>query len=458
MANQGNIVVKSTEELYAIMENVEKHLDGLSSERKELLAKADANSAQVQETLTRLTQAEDSWKEVKARLDKMDALLPKGEKIYLPANGDDAKSERRQEIARFLLDGMAYELTGKTICGSEEFQRALTDTGQSYKPDGTDNVGGYLVPDLYRTEIIRIASTYGLARQLFKVVPMQGYVMHMPTHLSGPDVEWFGDAGTALQPAEGASTANEPATGENLGPTDLQKAKFGRVALRTSRLMAVDTLSIEITEWAVPTIADFLIDVFAEKIAQAEDTAAFIGDGTATYGGFTGMLNAAGTVVVTLGGAAGSGKTLFADLRYSDLVNMIDAPNEFTVDSGVWIMSNSIANLIRKLRENENDNTGRPLWSELGTEMLTGRPPSIFGRPYYRTPVLPKQGDTAADKKFLIYGDPRYCFMGDSMSLRVDFSEHTDFKKGNIAMRVLERVGFVVALGSPIAVLKTSAT
>src|SRR5690606_23635817 len=102
------------------------------------------------------------------------------------------------------------------------------------------------------------------------------------------------------------------------------------------------------------------------------------------------------------------------------------------------------------------DQTGRPLWSEFGTEMISGNPPSILGRPYYRSAVMPKQADSANNKKFLIYGDPRFCFMGDSMRMRVDFSEHTDFKKGNIAMRVMERVGFLVALGSPIAVLKTA--
>ncbi len=60
----------------------------------------------------------------------------------------------------------------------------------------------------------------------------------------------------------------------------------------------------------------------------------------------------------------------------------------------------------------------------------------------------------------MVYGDPRWCFFGDSMNLRVDFSEHTDFKKGNIAMRVMERVGVLVPPGapgaSPIAVLKAA--
>src|SRR5690606_38318572 len=110
------IVNKETGNLYRILEKVEEHLDQINSERSELLARADKNSEQVQEVLGRLAEAEESWKDMKARLDAMDKALPKGGKVYQPANGDNPQSEIRQEIAKFLLDGMSYELDGRQIC------------------------------------------------------------------------------------------------------------------------------------------------------------------------------------------------------------------------------------------------------------------------------------------------------------------------------------------------------
>lgn len=452
MAHDANVVVKSDKDFNRLLEKIEGHLDETKSERVALEARADKMDTEVQQAIQALAAQEEKWTEMKARMDRMDALLPKGNKVYMPHDGSAPQGQVREGLARFILDGMSHSVNRKAPFGSEEFKRALDDMGQSYKNDGSDNVGGYLVPDNYRQEIWRVAASYGLARKLFRTIPLQGYVLHMPTHAGGPEIEWVGDAD---QNDGGAA----PDTGEGSGPADSTQAKFGRVTMRSARLMAIDTLSMEISEWAIPVIQDFLIDVFAEKLAEAEDKAAFIGDGSATYGGFTGVTNASGVNTVYLGGASNSGKTAFTDLRYKDLLNVMDAPNEFTAERGVWVMSNSIVNLIRKLREDEGAETGRPLWSEMGSEMISGNPPALFGRPYYRSAVMNKQSTASqAGKHLLWYGDPKYALLGQSMNLRIDFSPHADFKKGNIVMRVMERVGFLVALGSPFAVLKASST
>lgn len=448
-----DIHVRSNEEVWNLLDQVIQRLDETKSDRKELEARVDKDSTEVRDAIARLTETEETLGSMKARLDEMDKQLPRGGKIYQPADGSAPKSQLRQECARFILDAMSYELTGKTPFGSDAFQRAVEDLGQSYKDSGADNVGGYLVPDLYSQEILRVAENYGICRRLFRQIPMRGYQLHMPTHESGPEVEWVYD---------NAATPKYHPNDEGVGPTDKTQAKFNRVTLKTNRLMAVDTLSIEITEWAIPVIADFLIDVFAEKLAQAEDRAGLIGDGTHTYGGFTGVVGASGVNSVYLnGGAVGSGSgtgsnTAFADLRYTDLVNVIDAPNEFASEQGVWVMSNSIVNLLRTLREDEAAGTGRPLWSSFGTEMQANAPGTILGRPLYRSAVMNKQSDSGGGKHILAYGNFRNALMGTSLGgLSIAFSEHADFRRGNIVMRVMERVGFLTTLGDTFAVLKT---
>ena len=450
MANKDTVHVRSNEELYKILDTVVEHLDEIKSDRTALETRTDKMNTEVQAAIADLKEQQAKWEATKARLDALDKALPVGEKVYLPADGSAAKTAVRKDIARFMLDGMSYAMHRQTPFQSVEFKRALDDLGQSFKNDGSDNVGGYLVPDEFRQEILRTAQSFGLVRKLFRRIPMQGYILHMPTHVSGPEVEWVGDASSAL------TGSGLPTTGEGSGPSDSTQAKFDRVSLRSSRLMAVDTLSMEITEWAVPIIQDFLVDVFAEKLAEAEDKAGLIGDGTSTYGGFTGVVGATGVKLGYIGGAGATGSNQsFADIRYADLVNVVDAPNEFASENGQWVMSNSIMNLLRKLREDEGAQTGRPLWSEFGTEMQSGVPATILGRPINRSAVMNKQStQSQAGKAVMVYGNFRNAIMGESMNLQIAFSEHADFKKGNIVMRVMERVGFLTTLGDTFAVLK----
>lgn len=435
-----DIHVRSNEELHKLMEKVDKHLDGIGREVGDLKEKLDTTGGeyrnQLQETVKRLEDSEAAWTQIRERLDTLDKRLSKGNKIYLPHDGAAPKSEIRQEMARFFLDGMSMALTRKTRFGSDYFKRfdgVQADIGQTV----ADNAeGGYLVPPEFRQEILRIAETYGFARRYFRVIPIARNEMFLPTHASGPAVEWVDEAE---------------------GPTET-KATFGRIQLKTKRLMAVDTLSIEIMEESIPFIADFLIDVFGEKIAKEEDRVALAGDVTAnpTTDPFDGVMTDAGHTVF-LGGANNSGKTSFADVDYEDLINLVDAVNEFVADRSIFAFSNHVTNQLRKIRTDAaaaGDRKGLPLWQE----MALSNPPSVLGRPFVKSASMPKAADDAAGANMMIYGDFRNAILADRMANAVAFSEHADFKRGNIVMRLMERVGFKVAIADAFAVLKTAST
>lgn len=426
------VIVPTNADLHRLMDQIKGHLDGMRSDREGLVARFDGTDSKLAEAIRQLEASEQKWKAVEARVDAMDKLLPRGpDKRYIPIDGSKPNSELHERMARFFLDGMCYATKKITPFGSDEFKRAIDDVGQTIAGDGSQ--GGHLVPPEFRQEILRIAGIYGIARRIFRIMPIARQTMYMPTHVSGPEVQWVDEAEA---------------------PTDETHVRFGRFTLEVKRLMAIDNLSIEITEDSIPMITDFIVEVFAEVIAKEEDRVGLLGD--APTDPFDGVVNTAGINVVYMGGVSTSGATTMDDVTYDDLVNTLDAVNEFVADQGQWIASNSMFNALRKVKDGDvNPGNGRPLW----TEMVAGNPGTILGRPYLRSAVMQKRSDTPSeDKPVLLYGDFRKTIMAQRKEMEISFSEHADFRRGNIVMRLMERVGFGTPLPDAFAVLKTAAS
>jgi len=386
---------------------------------------------------------EESTRTLLERMKIMDATQAKGSKVYMPQDGSTPGSETRGGIARWMLAGMGHALGGAAAVHSDEFDRALKQTAS---PTTNPSYGGYLVPDDFMQTIIRIVESHGLARRLCRVIPVPRERLYIPTHAAGPQVKWFAE-GVGPTPPSGAA--------------DEHHVTLGRLTLTLYRMMALDTLTIEVSEESIPLIQDFLVDIFAETIAKEEDRVIFTGQNPANAadGNIVGVTTATGINTVYLGASSTSGNTAFNNLTYTDLVNTLDAPNEFVADNLTWLMSNSMVNHLRKLRSDkvsgeEIDGSGFPLWGE----MTSGNPPQVLGRPYVRTSVMNKFSDDAVDTTMLCLGDFSYYLFGDGRQLEVAWSEHADFANGNIVMRVMERIGGVAAKADAFAILKTAAS
>ena len=311
----------------------------------------------------------------------------------------------------------------------------------SLKEMTTDATGtpfaGYIIDSELSAEIRHLTIEYGVARREM----------------------------TTLQMSKGSYKANELVTDVTVSWTDEGSAigstqvVLGQNSFSLEKLTAIVTMTNEL-------LADEEIDLFgfvsarvAEGFANKEDEACFNGDGTSTYGSFTGLLNSAAVNTTTMAA------TTFDSMDADDLLDMIEDSPQSIRGTGKFFMNFSIMNLIRKLK----DTAGNYIYQDISAS----GPATIWGRPIVLVEVMPSTADTAAETAFVIYGDLRkgcyFGFKGGMEAKRFDAGIVQDVAgTGTInlitedrqAIRITERVGYfqvITSLAKPITVLKTAA-
>jgi HK97 family phage major capsid protein len=433
------IQVKNQEQLTKLLDLVEKNLD----ENRQTKEKIEARIAAIEgkptgisvEQYTNVKDAVEKHGEtlsqINDRLRMLDDALPVGDKIYRPIINDPASriAQVRDQIARTVLDIACVSRNQNPRFHSEMFKAEKRAQVEEANADG-----GFLMPIEYRAEIVRIIETYGLARRLARVVPMAHKEWEMPTNSDLPAVYWDTELGAL----------------ELTAPSE-SKVTFAKPKLTAHKLIAIDTLSLELVEDAIPSITNFVLDVFAIAISKEEDFQMLFSPGTGAEP-FTGLFLLSGITDVT-----GAANTYAGCLQatgptggYNKLIDTMDAADESTADTGVWIFSNSVLNGIRQVK----DLNEQPMYGQ----MAIGAPNTLFGRPYYRSRLAPKtkDGGSQASKAFVLFGDTKYHLMGDRMQLTIDTSRDAAFKEYGMVVRFVERIAFANLLKPPFARLITS--
>ena len=180
---------------------------------------------------------------------------------------------------------------------------------------GNDNsAGGYLIPEEMEQSIINLRETRGVFRQYARTVPMASDVKNIPRRTGGLTGYW---------------------TTDNAQITESQPS-YDNVQLVAKKLGAICLYSSEVAEDAVITMADELATEIAYIFAIEEDQAGFLGDGTSTYGGITGLVN---TIAAGSTDTAATGNTSFATLDLDDFEAMLGNLPEFPGIDPAWYIS-----------------------------------------------------------------------------------------------------------------------
>lgn len=176
-----------------------------------------------------------------------------------------------------------------------------TESLSPYQGEDGNSMGGYLVfPEFERTIII-LRELYGVAQRKFYKIPMGSDTLQIPRRSGGTSVYY---------------------PGENSQLTESAMA-FSQLTLTAKKYAQLTRWSTELNEDAVISMADLLAGEAAYQFTKAEDTNGFVGDGTSTYGGVTGILyKLANTVAgVSASGSlfkAASGHTTVAATTLAD--------------------------------------------------------------------------------------------------------------------------------------------
>jgi len=363
-------------------------------------------------------------------------------KFKIPRSARALSSKR---LKSFVGDGGEYEAyaSGQFLLGlfgNESSKRWCHEHGVEIKSamsTGDNKLGGFLVPDEFDTRVIDLRETYGVFRPNTFVTPMMGDHKNVPRRKSGLTAYAVGD--------NDEITASD----KNWSNVELVAKKWG----------CLSKYSSELNEDIVISLADDLADEMAYAFARKEDDCGFIGDGTSTYHGITGV-----TVKVNDGNHAGSistaatGNTAFSTLDLADFEDCVGKLPEYAAPGAAWYISRvgywaSMARLLDAGGGNTIQDLGR------GPERV------FLGYPVVISQVLntTTAADTSAIKLF--FGNLSLAStMGNRRGLSVSVSEDRYFELDQIGIKGTTRFAINVhdlgdgSTAGPIVALKTPAS
>lgn len=312
--------------------------------------------------------------------------------------------------------------------GDKQVLKAM-DTGTSTNPKA-----GYLIPASLQNEILRIASDqYGLARREFRYLPFTG-------------------AGNSRTIPRLGSSVSVYWTNEGAKKTSTQP-NFELVTQTLKKLAAIVPFTDELLEDSGINLTQLVAELFAEAVAKEEDLQFFNGTGSP----WTGIFNASGTNTFALGVGEDAG-----DLTVEDFQAMIDATPSSALAGSKFYMHRTMLSKARLMKD------GNGAYVFIGG--INGQGQTLLGYPVETSDIFPAVTDITAGEPMALFGNLKQAaIFGDKQQMRVkllDQATITDTdgttainlaEQDMSAIRIVERVGYVLAQPKAVTILKAGA-
>jgi HK97 family phage major capsid protein len=350
------------------------------------------------------------------------AMVSKGKGAVYNKTSDGAGLERAYKTSDRLNSigeycKAIYELRNPTTRSDrDEIIRKLSNVKafQNSFSSEEPGAGGFLIPEIMRSELLQLALEKSIVRQRATVIPMSTLRVPIPTvddtsHVSS----LFG--GVQFYWTEEAAALTESA------------ATFGKVVLDAKKLTGFFKVPAELLDDA-PAFGAWFDERVPMGFAWAEDVAFMTetGDGTPL-----GWINCPASVSVTAESGQNTGTIV-----WENIVNMYSRMLPTSLSSAVWICAHDTFPQLATMALSVGTGGG-PVWiggwSQPGSELP---PMTILGRPVIFTEKVPKLS-TTGDINFV---DLSYYLIGDRQQVRVDSSEHFLFQNNQVAYRIISRV------------------
>jgi HK97 family phage major capsid protein len=285
--------------------------------------------------------------------------------------------------------------------------RKIRNDYSSIDPAG----GGFLVPEVLRAELLRVALETAIVRPRARTIPMDSLRVPFPMIDSTSNASSVYGGVTAAWTEEGAEISES-------------EAKFGRIVLEAKKLAARCDVPNELLQDSIISFAAFINDILPEAIAWFEDDAFLTGNGA---GEPQGVLTSPALVTVTkeTGQAADT-------ILWENIVKMYSRMLPASLGRAVWIANLDTFPQLATMALNVGTG-GSAIWLNNGVQ---GPPMTILGRPVIFNEKVPTVGD-ANDISFIDFG---YYLIGDRMQMRAESSAHAQFVNDKTVYRIIERV------------------
>lgn len=298
---------------------------------------------------------------------------------------------------------------------------------------------GYLLPKPFLAEIFVIVEQYSVVRNAFRTIPMTSKDLDLKNVSTKVIAYWTSE-------------------GNNIQASDLV---FGEGVLSNDKLAGITSWSAELEEDMAISLLPIVEDLFGESIAEKEDQAGLLGDGTSSFGGFTGIANLDSAEETTFE----AGETDASALSESYIRAAKNSLSEARQRGAAWIMHRTIKDAVEQF-----ENTAG---YRIFQENISGEgPDSLLGLPIITSEVMPSFTGAGADEPIILLGNYNRALMGMRRGLTADISReavlqdaqgdivYNAFQGDGALLRITERVGFKVpsAYEDAFAVVKTAAT
>lgn len=333
----------------------------------------------------------------------------------------------RRDIFRKAHNSNPASPAAKAYSGIEPFEHFgdfLTSMSNHFHQRGLDprlkdmnesmgGEGGFLVPEEYRAELMRLSLENAIVRPRARTLPMGGPTLRIPSirdtsHATnvfgGVSGSWVQEAGTV------SSSTNQPT--------------FQQILLTARKLTGYTVASNELLADSAIGLESLIGELFPEAISYFEDDAFINGTGG---GQPLGILNANALVAQ----AKETGQAA-ATIIYQNLLKMYSRMVPSSLSRAVWVAHMDTLPQLGQLSL-EVGTGGSALWIMNASQ---GVPMSIFGRPLLFTEKCQTVG-TAGDIYFVDLG---HYLIGDRQALTMARSEHVNFTSDEIAWKFVQRV------------------
>ncbi|MBN2270007.1 MAG: phage major capsid protein [Sedimentisphaerales bacterium] len=280
--------------------------------------------------------------------------------------------------------------------------------------EGVTYEGGYLVPTQLADWIVDRMGSWGKFRRNTLVVPLESDKMLVPR-------------------VQTDMTIYCPGEGKSIDESDMT---FDQIALVMKKLAALAKVSSELEEDSVIAIGEILGLSFTRSMLRVEDLIAFVGDGTSTYFGMTGIVHALRAVDETIGNIAGlevASGNAYAEIVLGDFTDTIARLPDDADDGAKWYVNRRFYYSVM-----------HPLAVAAGVGTFLdiispNRQRFFFGYPVEFTAAMPYvEGNSQI---CAILSDLRLgSYLGERKKMTIDRSDQVYFANDQIGFRAIERI------------------
>jgi HK97 family phage major capsid protein len=287
--------------------------------------------------------------------------------------------------------------------------------------EGSDAVGGYLVPDEYQWDLIELAKEVSFLLNEATVLTMGSDTLSMPAELSRVSMNWISELS--------AITASDPT--------------FSQVKLTAQKLAGLTTaMSNEVLADSNIDIVSLLTRQFSYATGIELDNQALNGTGSPC----SGMLTAKAGYSVVLG----TGSTSFSAVTFDVVRSMVRKLASADSAAAKFVYSKDIQYYLETLK----DTTGRSLYRE----PANAQPASLYGRPIIEASNAPLDAASGASTGFAVLGAWKNFYVGRRRGeMTIDVDPYVAFSTDATRFRMVTRWGLACARTAAFCRLVTAA-